>query len=89
MRELARLRLAAVLLQQDAADKALARLQPVPDSAYKARFEDLRGDALAAQGKPAEARVAYQAAIDALATAGEEAVTLREVVRIKLESLEG
>lgn len=89
LRELARLRLAAVLLQQDAADKALARLQPVPDSAYKARFEDLRGDALAAQGKPAEARVAYQAAIDALATAGEEAVTLREVVRIKLESLEG
>ncbi|HMY78320.1 MAG TPA: tetratricopeptide repeat protein, partial [Thauera aminoaromatica] len=55
--------------------------------AYKARFDDLRGDVLAAQGKVAEARAAYQAAIDALAAVGDDAVTLREVVRVKLESL--
>ncbi|HNB05485.1 MAG TPA: DUF3574 domain-containing protein, partial [Thauera aminoaromatica] len=56
-------------------------------AAYKARFDDLRGDVLAAQGKVAEARAAYQAAIDALAAVGDDAVTLREVVRVKLESL--
>lgn len=89
LRDLARLRLAAVLLQQGAYDQALARLQPDPDKAYLARFGDLRGDVLAAQGKPAEARAAYQAAIDALGSAGDEASTLREVVRVKLESLEG
>jgi len=35
------------------------------------------------------ARAAYQAAIEALASAGDQATTLREVVRVKLESLEG
>ncbi|MDG3063347.1 tetratricopeptide repeat protein [Thauera mechernichensis] len=87
LRDLARLRLAAVLLQQGELDAALARLQQAPSAAYKARFDDLRGDILAAQGKLVEARAAYQGAIDALAGDGDEAVTLREVVRVKLESL--
>ena len=87
LRDLARLRLAAVLLQQGEHDAALARLQAAPTASYKARFDDLRGDVLAAQGKKAEARAAWQAAIDGLAAEGEEAVTLREVVRVKLESL--
>ena len=65
----------------------LARLQAAPTPSYKARFDDLRGDVLAAQGKKAEARAAWQAAIDSLAAEGEDAVTLREVVRVKLESL--
>lgn len=89
LRDLARLRLATVLLQKGEFDAALARLQAAPVEAYAARFADLRGDVLAAQGKAAEARNAYQAAIDALAREGEQAVTLREVVRVKLESLEG
>lgn len=89
LRDLARLRLAAVLLQKGEFDGALTRLAPDPVEPYKARFADLRGDVLAAQGKPAEARAAYQAAIDALAGADERAATLREVVRLKLESLEG
>lgn len=89
LRDLARLRLATVLLQQGQFDEALARLKAEPDPAHRARFADLRGDVLAAQGKPAEARAAYQAAIDALGGGGEDAATLREVVRVKLESLEG
>jgi len=89
LRDLARLRLATVLLQKGELDAALARLQAVPASIYAARFADLRGDVLAAQGKAAEARSAYQAAIDALVSEGEQATTLREVVRVKLESLEG
>ncbi|KAI5916371.1 tetratricopeptide repeat protein [Thauera sp. 2A1] len=89
LRDLARLRLAAVLLQKGELDGALAKLEPAPVAAYKARFADLRGDVLAAQGKPAEARAAYQAAIDALSAGDGQGTTLREVVRLKLESLEG
>lgn len=89
LRDLARLRLAAVLLQKGELDAALARLQVAPTATYAARYADLRGDVLAAQGKAAEARAAYQAAIEALASGGDQATTLREVVRVKLESLEG
>ncbi len=89
LRDLARLRLAAVLQQQGQADQALARLQAAPLPGYKARFDDLRGDLLAAQGKTAEARTAYQAAIDVLGGADQQSTVLREIVRIKLESLEG
>jgi predicted negative regulator of RcsB-dependent stress response len=88
LRELARLRLAIVLLQKGAVDEALARLQPVPEGPWRARFEDLRGDVLASQGKAAEARAAWQAASDALGS-GEGAKNLRILLRSKLESLEG
>ena len=89
LRDLSRLRLATVLLQEGEFDSALMRLQSEPTTMYRARFADLRGDAYAAQGKMAEARTAYQAAVDVLSSAGEQATTLREVVRVKLESLEG
>jgi predicted negative regulator of RcsB-dependent stress response len=88
LRDLARLRLAAVLLQQGAADEALARLQPVPEGSLRARFEDLRGDVLASQGKAAEARTAWKAAAGASGNAAIDA-NLRNAIRIKLESLEG
>mgnify|MGYP001195807073 FL=1 len=78
-----------MLLQKGEFDSALMRLQSEPTTMYRARFADLRGDAYAAQGKMAEARTAYQAAVDVLSSAGEQATTLREVVRVKLESLEG
>ncbi len=89
LRDLARLRLAVVQLQQGQADQALARLQAAPLPAYKARFDDLRGDLLAAQGKTAEARAAYQAVIDMPGDTDQQAMVLREIVRMKLESLEG
>ena len=88
LRDLARLRLAAVLMQQGAIDEALARLQPVPEGVLQARFEDLRGDVLASQGRAAEARSAWQAAFGALGNAANEA-NLRNAIRVKLESLEG
>jgi predicted negative regulator of RcsB-dependent stress response len=88
LRDFARLRLAAVLMQQGALDGALARLQPVPKGPVQARFEDLRGDALAAQGKAADARTAWEAALRALGSAPENA-DMSNAVRIKLESLKG
>ncbi|THF61823.1 tetratricopeptide repeat protein [Pseudothauera nasutitermitis] len=89
LRDLARLRLATVLLEDGKLDEALARLQAPAAAPLQARFADLKGDVLAAQGKAAEARAAYQSAVDLLANAGQGADTLREVVRVKLEGLEG
>lgn len=89
-RDIARLRLAAVLLDEGAHAEALARLEAAPVTTLKARFEDLRGDVLAASGKPAEARAAYQAALDAIEQGvSEGGQTLREVVRVKSQALGG
>lgn len=89
-RDIARLRLAAVLLDEGAHAEALARLEAAPVTTLKARFEDLRGDVLATSGKPAEARAAYQAALDAIEQGvSEGGQTLREVVRVKSQALGG
>jgi len=63
LRELARLRLAAVMLDEKAYDEALKQLAAEPAAAFAPRFEELRGDILAAQGKTAEARNSYDAAL--------------------------
>ncbi|WP_398304921.1 YfgM family protein [Zoogloea sp.] len=90
LRNLARLRLATVLLDEKAYDEALAQLQAPVDADLAARFADLKGDILVAQGKPAEARAAYKAAVDALATAVKpEASTLREIAQAKLDAVGG
>jgi predicted negative regulator of RcsB-dependent stress response len=87
LKALARLRLAAVLVDQDKPAEALAQLGAEPPAEFKARFADLRGDVLAAQGKPAEARAAYQAALDAIPAEDREAAPLRELVNLKIEAL--
>lgn len=89
LRELARLRLATVLLQDGALDQALARLGSAPAGPLKARFDDLRGDVLAAQGKTAEAKAAYQAALDAAGQEAKGSDALRQIIRVKLEGLGG
>ncbi len=86
IRELARLRLAHVLLDEQAYDEALKRLEAAPAAAFKARFDELRGDVLLAQGKAADARQAYQAAFDALVT---KAGPGRELLQQKLDHLGG
>ena len=59
LRDLARLRLASVMLDDKAYDEALAQLQAAPDESLTARFADLKGDILVAQGKKEDARAAY------------------------------
>lgn len=63
MRDLARLRLAAVLVDEKAYDEATKQLGEPEVAAFAARFGEMHGDILLAQGKRAEARAAYQAAI--------------------------
>ena len=67
---LARLRLANVLLDEKDYDEALKVLAVKPEPTFEALFEDLRGDVLAAQGKGAEARAAYTAALGKLKPRG-------------------
>jgi predicted negative regulator of RcsB-dependent stress response len=62
---IAGLRLARVLGDQGKFDEALAQLDKIKSEAFKAQLAEVRGDLLLKQGKPEEARDAYQAAADA------------------------
>ncbi|EXI92613.1 MAG: hypothetical protein AW12_00461 [Candidatus Accumulibacter sp. BA-94] len=63
LRDLARLRLAALLLDEQAYDEALKQLDGNVGAAFAVRFLDSRGDVFSLQGKKAEARSAYQEAL--------------------------
>lgn len=84
LRELARLRLAAVLLDEKAYDEALKLLEAKPLDAYEAQFAALRGDLLLAKNQPAEARAAYKLALEK-ANGGSGA--FRESVQMRLDAL--
>jgi predicted negative regulator of RcsB-dependent stress response len=84
VRDIARLRLANVLLDDGAPDEALKVLQDKPDPAFEALFAAQRGDVLVTQKKLAEARAAYSAALD---KADEKDAALREPLRLKLDAL--
>ena len=83
-RDLARLRLAAVQLDEQAYDEALKQLDAAHAAAFDARFLELKGDVLTAQGKKAEARSAYKSALEKLA---DKQSASRELLQQKLDSL--
>jgi len=90
LRELARLRLATVMFDDKAYDEALAQLQAPTDESLTARFADLKGDILLAQGKREEARTAYKAVVTALEKATKsESAALREIAQAKLDAVGG
>lgn len=86
VRAVARLRLATVLLDEKAYDEALKVLAAKPEPAFEALFEEARGDVLQAQGKRAEAKAAYQAAL-AKRASGDAAG--RELIQLKLDAFGG
>jgi predicted negative regulator of RcsB-dependent stress response len=63
LRDLARLRLATVLLDDKAYDEAIKQLSAEPSASFAPRFAELRGDVFAAQGKATEAKAAYDVAL--------------------------
>jgi predicted negative regulator of RcsB-dependent stress response len=83
MRDVARLRLAGVLLDQKKHDEALQVLSAKPLDVYEPLYADLRGDVLAAQGKNAEARTAYEAAL----AKSDGASGYRRIIELKLEAV--
>lgn len=66
LKDIGRLRLAAVLLDEAAYDEALKTLAGGQGAAFAGRFAELRGDVLAAQGKKSEARAAYKTALESM-----------------------
>lgn len=83
--ELARLRLASIRLDEKKYDEALKLLETKHSAAMDTLYADLRGDALVAQGKTAEARAAYKTAIEKSLPNS----SYRSVVQIKLDALGG
>ena len=92
LRDLARLRMASLMLDEKAYDEALKQLATEPAAPFAPRFSELRGDILAAQGKLPEARAAYDAGLakfDALAKDDEarQRSGYREVIQTKRDAL--
>ena len=88
MRDLARLRLATLLLDEKAHDEALKLLEAKHAAAFAAQYAALRGDILVAKNQPAEARAAYKLALEH-ADKGRDSNAFRESVRMRLEGLGG
>jgi len=83
MRDIARLRLAAVLLDEKSYDAALTLLAAPHADTLSALYADLKADVLVAQGKSEEARGAYQLALDKSAARS----AYRALIQVKLDAL--
>jgi predicted negative regulator of RcsB-dependent stress response len=80
---IARVRLAGVLLDEKAYDEALKLVTGEVPAAHATAFADRRGDILLAQGKPVEARAAWQQAI----AKADAQHPLRNIIQLKLDAL--
>ncbi|MBV0934076.1 tetratricopeptide repeat protein [Marinobacterium sp. A346] len=80
----ATLRKAAVLQQQGKADQGVTLLEALDAGSYEAEKQELLGDLYLSQGKPVEARQAYDAAL--VAAGGE---SNRPLIKIKRDDLAG
>ncbi len=84
-KSMAKLRLSALLMERKANDEALALLASPASAAFEPLYADRRGDVLLAQDKRAEAKLAYQKALDGL----DKKITYREIIELKLNALGG
>lgn len=83
LQQLARLRLARVLLAQDEAQAALKLMSDAEAGGFRADYDAVLGDIYQALKQPDRARGAYQQALRALPADGEQAALLR----MKLDDL--
>lgn len=86
LRAIARLRLAALLLDEKAYDDALRQLEAKPAEAFVAQYAAARGDVLRAKGQLAEAKSAYR---EALEKADPQNDALRSGLQLRLDALGG
>lgn len=83
VRDLARLRLAGVLLDEKNFAEALKLMDVKPVDSMSGLYADLKGDILFTQGRRDEARAAYQLALDK----SEAGSSYRSAIQLKLDSL--
>ncbi len=84
LKDLVRLRLAGILLDERKHNEALQLLEAKHGESFDGLYADLKGDILSAAGKPAEARIAYQSGLDKMAKNS----TYYNIVQMKLDSLQ-
>lgn len=83
IKDLARLRLAGILLDEENYSEALRHLNTKHIDSFSGLYADLKGDVLLASGKIEEARLSYQAAIDKL----NKNNSYFNIVQMKLDAL--
>lgn len=91
LRDVARLRLAAVLLDDKAFDEALKQVAEPANPTFAARFAEMRGDILLAQGKRLDAKKAFESAIAKLEAVTEKSARerggYRQLLQQKVDAL--
>lgn len=85
LQNVARLKLASLLLDEKKYDEVLGLLNAKHPESFDGLYADLRGDVLFAQGKTDEARTAYKAALDKT----EPNDTYRNLIQMKLDAVGG
>lgn len=83
LKDLARLRLAGLMLDEKKYGEALKLLESKHSEFFAGLYGDLKGDVLAAKGNISEARVAYKMAMDKIDRNG----THYKIVQMKLDAL--
>jgi len=86
LRDLARLRLAGVMLDEKAFDEALALLDAKHAAAMAAQYAALKGDILLAKNQSAEAKAAYKLALE---KSEQRDGAFRASVQLRLDALGG
>jgi predicted negative regulator of RcsB-dependent stress response len=85
LKAIARFRLAQAMLDEKQYDDALKALDIKTDDAFTGLFADLKGDILAAMGKNAEAKAAYEIALAKI----DPKSPYRAFVQVKFDALGG
>jgi predicted negative regulator of RcsB-dependent stress response len=85
LKDVARLKLASLLLDEKNYAEALTQLSGAHSDSYDGLYADLRGDVLNAQGKTAEARAAYQQALEKFDVKS----AYRPLLQMKLDAVGG
>ena len=83
LRDVARLRLARVLVDEKKPDEALKLLETKHGDSFAGLYADVKGDVLLGQGRRQEARAAYQLALDK----SDAASPLRQIIQLKLDAV--
>lgn len=83
LKDVARLRLAAILLDEKGYDEAMKLLNAAHPDSFNGLYADLKGDVLNAQGKTEEARTAYKLAFEKT----DAKSMYRNLIQMKMDAL--